>query len=84
MIKLGLAASDLAALGITNQRATTVVWNRKTGRPYFNAIVPGHRRLTLMRLVNVLIRARSMRPSDGRVCPGHSNNLKGLGFTQAP
>lgn len=39
MIKLGLAASDLAALGITNQRATTVVWNRKTGRPYFNAIV---------------------------------------------
>lgn len=39
MIKLGLAASDLAALGITSQRATTVVWNRKTGRPYFNAIV---------------------------------------------
>ena len=29
----GLAASDLAALGITNQRETTVVWNRKTGRP---------------------------------------------------
>ncbi|NMM25193.1 MAG: glycerol kinase GlpK [Phycicoccus sp.] len=39
MIKLGLAASDLAALGITNQRETTVVWNRKTGRPYYNAIV---------------------------------------------
>jgi glycerol kinase len=36
---LGLAASDLAALGITNQRETTVVWNRKTGRPYYNAIV---------------------------------------------
>ncbi len=34
-----LAASDLAALGITNQRETTVVWNRKTGRPYCNAIV---------------------------------------------
>ncbi|HEX5117997.1 MAG TPA: glycerol kinase GlpK, partial [Pseudonocardiaceae bacterium] len=34
-----LGASDLAALGITNQRETTVVWNRKTGRPYCNAIV---------------------------------------------
>ncbi|OJF11981.1 glycerol kinase GlpK [Couchioplanes caeruleus] len=35
----GLTASDLAALGITNQRETTVVWNRHTGRPYYNAIV---------------------------------------------
>src|SRR3954451_14083930 len=35
----GLAGSDLAALGITNQRETTVVWNRRTGRPYYNAIV---------------------------------------------
>jgi glycerol kinase len=32
-------ADDLAALGITNQRETTVVWNRRTGRPYCNAIV---------------------------------------------
>src|SRR6201986_2406150 len=31
--------ADLAALGITNQRETSVVWNRKTGRPYYNAIV---------------------------------------------
>src|SRR3954471_24469598 len=35
----GLQASDLAALGITNQRETAVVWNRRTGRPYYNAIV---------------------------------------------
>jgi len=35
----GLQASDLAAMGITNQRETTVVWNRRTGRPYYNAIV---------------------------------------------
>jgi len=34
-----LAATDLVALGITNQRETTLVWNRKTGRPYYNAIV---------------------------------------------
>jgi glycerol kinase len=35
----GLCASDLAACGITNQRETTVVWDRRTGRPYYNAIV---------------------------------------------
>ena len=35
----GLTGSDLAALGITNQRETAVVWNRRTGRPYYNAIV---------------------------------------------
>ena len=37
--RTGLAANDLAALGITNQRETTVVWNTSTGRPYGNAIV---------------------------------------------
>jgi len=35
----GLRASDLAAIGITNQRETTVLWDRKTGRPVANAIV---------------------------------------------
>jgi glycerol kinase len=35
----GLAPPDFAALGITNQRETAVVWNRRTGRPYYNAIV---------------------------------------------
>ena len=34
-----LSGSDLAAVGITNQRETTVVWNPKTGRPWYNAIV---------------------------------------------
>lgn len=34
-----LQVSDIAAVGITNQRETTVVWNRKTGKPYYNAIV---------------------------------------------
>ena len=37
--KQGLSGDDLAALGITNQRETTVVWNKNTGRPYYNAIV---------------------------------------------
>jgi glycerol kinase len=35
----GIAAKDIAALGITNQRETAVVWNRRTGQPYYNAIV---------------------------------------------
>ncbi|NEW48416.1 FGGY family carbohydrate kinase, partial [Nocardia cyriacigeorgica] len=35
----GLRASDLAAVGVTNQRETTVVWDRHTGRPHHNAIV---------------------------------------------
>ncbi|GAB3926001.1 glycerol kinase [Microlunatus endophyticus] len=37
--KLHLAASDLEAVGIANQRETAVVWNKRTGRPYTNAIV---------------------------------------------
>ncbi len=39
MTNAGITASDLAAIGITNQRETTLVWNPKTGRPYYNAIV---------------------------------------------
>lgn len=35
----GLRPSDLAAIGITNQRETTVVWHRKSGKPVYNAIV---------------------------------------------
>ena len=37
--KAGLASTDLAAIGITNQRETTVVWDRNTGQPIHNALV---------------------------------------------
>lgn len=37
--KANLSPLDIAAVGITNQRETTVVWNRFTGQPYYNAIV---------------------------------------------
>lgn len=37
--KGGISTGDIVAVGITNQRETTVVWNRKTGRPVYNAIV---------------------------------------------
>jgi glycerol kinase len=39
LAKAGLAAADLAAIGIANQRETTVVWDRRTGQPIHNAIV---------------------------------------------
>ncbi len=40
----GLGARDVAAIGITNQRETTVLWDRKTGQPIYNAIVWQDRR----------------------------------------
>jgi glycerol kinase len=39
LAKADLRASNLAAVGITNQRETTVVWDRRTGKPLYNAIV---------------------------------------------
>ncbi|MBM3568930.1 MAG: glycerol kinase GlpK [Alphaproteobacteria bacterium] len=44
LAKAGIAASDLAAIGITNQRETTVLWERAGGRPLHNAIVWQDRR----------------------------------------
>ncbi|MCL4105397.1 UNVERIFIED_CONTAM: hypothetical protein GTU68_055528 [Idotea baltica] len=42
--RAGLAASDIAAIGITNQRETTIVWDKTTGQPIHNAIVWQDRR----------------------------------------
>jgi glycerol kinase len=39
LAKAGLSPADLAAIGVTNQRETAVVWNPRTGQPYGNAIV---------------------------------------------
>ena len=39
MQNVGASPSDIAAIGITNQRETTVVWNKRTGKPVYNAIV---------------------------------------------
>jgi glycerol kinase len=44
LTKAGVEAGDVAAIGITNQRETTVVWDRRTGRPICNAIVWQDRR----------------------------------------
>ena len=42
--KADLTSKDIAAIGITNQRETTIVWNKKTGEPVYNAIVWQDRR----------------------------------------
>lgn len=42
--RAGLSSNDIAAIGITNQRETTVVWDRETGSPVYNAIVWQDRR----------------------------------------
>ena len=39
MSKIGAQAQDIASIGITNQRETTIVWDKKTGEPVYNAIV---------------------------------------------
>src|SRR3569833_271360 len=42
--KMGLSGKNIKAIGITNQRETTIVWNRETGQPVYNAIVWQDRR----------------------------------------
>ena len=44
IIKAGISPKQIAAIGITNQRETTIIWDRKTGEPVYNAIVWQDRR----------------------------------------
>jgi glycerol kinase len=53
-----LSGADLAAIGVTNQRETTVVWNPKTGQPWYNAIVWQDTRTD--RIINALEPKRKM------------------------
>lgn len=48
MQKASLSPADIAAIGITNQRETTIVWDRETGQPIYNAIVWQDRRTAAM------------------------------------
>ena len=69
----GVAASDLAAIGITNQRETTVVWERGSGRPVHNAIVWQDRRTAprCAELPAALVRERT-----GLVCDPYFSATK--------
>jgi len=44
VVRAGLDGGRIAAIGITNQRETTIIWNRETGKPVYNAIVGQDRR----------------------------------------
>ncbi|MFA0413437.1 glycerol kinase GlpK [Vibrio renipiscarius] len=46
LAKAGIDGDEVAAIGITNQRETTIVWNKRTGKPIYNAIVWQCRRTT--------------------------------------
>ncbi|MDD3796181.1 MAG: glycerol kinase GlpK [Lachnospiraceae bacterium] len=48
MSKIGASADDIASIGITNQRETTIVWEKSTGKPIYNAIVWQCRRTSEM------------------------------------
>ena len=56
MRNANITAEDLAAIGVTNQRETTIVWNPKTGHPWYNAIVWQDTRTD--RIVNALPEAQ--------------------------
>jgi glycerol kinase len=60
LAKAGITAHQVASIGITNQRETTLVWNRKTGQPIYNAIVWQDRR---MEPACAAMRARGLEPT---------------------
>jgi glycerol kinase len=69
LAKANLRAGEVAALGLTNQRETTVLWNRKTGEPIHNAIVWQDRRTSafcdhIRRDYGELIRAKTGLETD--------------------
>ena len=58
MANMGIDASDIAAIGITNQRETTIVWDKETGEPVYNAIVWQCRRTASM-IDKIVVAGRS-------------------------
>lgn len=68
--RAGVSASSIAAVGITNQRETTIVWDRETGTPLYNAIVWQDRRTAAFcdelknRGLETMVRARTGLPID--------------------
>ena len=48
MRQAGITGKDIEAIGITNQRETTVIWDKNTGKPIYNAIVWQCRRTLIL------------------------------------
>ena len=79
----GLRPRDLAAIGITNQRETTVVWDRRTGVPLYNALVWQDTRVT--EYLPTFTRAPGLRvlpqPHRPAACPAISAASRSAGFS---
>ena len=73
--KAGLSASDIAAIGITNQRETTLVWDRDTGTPIHHAIVWQDRR-TAQRCDQLQSRAAMIKRKTGLVVDAYFSGTK--------
>ena len=94
MEKLAVEAEDIAAIGITNQRETTVIWDKKTGEPVFNAIVWQCRRTS--GIIDDLVaqgHGEMIRSKTGLVprssgswttCPGPGSGLRRASCCSAP
>ena len=77
MSRAGLSSSDVAAIGITNQRETTAVWDRKTGRPICRAIVWQDRRTApLCERLRVEGREQMVRERTGLVIDAYFSGTK--------
>jgi glycerol kinase len=75
--RAGLSARDIAAIGITNQRETTVVWDRATGRPIHNAIVWQDRRTAgLCDRLKATGKERLLRRKTGLVADAYFSGTK--------
>ena len=73
----GVTASDVSAIGITNQRETTVIWDRRTGEPIHNAIVWQDRRTS--KFCDDLKRAgheKLIQSKTGLVCDAYFSGSK--------
>lgn len=77
LAKRGLAGADIAAIGITNQRETTVVWDRATGEPVYNAIVWQDRRTaSFCEELNTAGHAERIREKTGLVLDAYFSGTK--------
>jgi glycerol kinase len=77
MIPAGIKPSDIEAVGITNQRETTVVWNRHTGKPYHNAIVwQDTRTQEMVQAMAAKYGADGLRPKTGLPFATYFSGLK--------
>lgn len=77
LTRAGVAANQIAAIGVTNQRETTLIWDRATGQPVYNAIVWQCRRTAEMcRKLQIKGRSEDIRQRTGLVIDAYFSGTK--------